>query len=113
MRGVRFDGADLHVIQISNLTGLVADNREGQLAARNLVNVLDPSSVALNCVSRQANQLDSALLEFRLEFGKGSELGGADGSVILWVGEEHNPIVTNEFMEVNIAVCSLGLEIWR
>lgn len=47
-----------------------------------------------------------------LKLGESSELGGADWSVVLWVGEENNPLVTNELVEIDWAGSGLGLEIW-
>jgi hypothetical protein len=100
-----------HVIGERNLALLVGDDGERELAARNLVNVLDPSSVALDSVCRETNQLNTAFGELGLQLGKGAELGGADGSVVLRVGEEHNPAVADELVEVNGAVGGFGLEI--
>ena len=39
--------------------------------------------MAFDGVGRQANQLDSTLGEFGLEFRECAQLGGADGGVIL------------------------------
>lgn len=65
----------------------------------------------VNGVGGQANQLYTALGEFRLELGKGAQLGGADGGVVLWVREEDCPLVADPLVKVNGAVCSLGLEV--
>lgn len=67
--------------------------------------------MAVDGVGGEANQLDAALGELWLELGKGAQLGGADWGVVLWVGEEHNPLVTDELVEVDWAVGSLGLEV--
>jgi hypothetical protein len=101
-----------HVIGISNLALLVANDGESKLAARDLINVLDPSSVRLDGVGRKANQLDTALGELWLELCESTKLGGADWSVIFRVGEEDNPVVANELMEVDGASGGLGLEVW-
>lgn len=100
-----------HVIKVCNLALLVANNWEFQGAAGDLIDILDPSSVGLDSVGRQTDQLGVALGELGLEFGEGTELGGADGSIILRVGEENNPAVANELMEVNGTVGGLGLEV--
>jgi len=68
--------------------------------------------VRLDGVGRKANQLDPALGELWLELCESTELGGADWSVIFRVGEEDDPVVANELMEVDGASCGLGLEVW-
>lgn len=103
--------AHLHVVQVGDLPLLVADDWEGQLAAGDLVNVLDPAAVALNGVGREADQLHAALRELGLEFGEGTQLSGAHRGVVLWVGEEDNPLVANELVEVNGAIGGFGLEV--
>lgn len=40
----------LHVISKSNLTRLVTNDGERKLAARDLIDILDPSSVRFDCV---------------------------------------------------------------
>ena len=101
----------LHVVGEGNLALLVANDGESDLAASDLVNVVDPSLVRLDGVGGQADQLDAALLELGLELGKGAELGGADGGVVLGVGEEDDPVVANELVEVNRSGGGLGLEV--
>jgi hypothetical protein len=100
-----------HVIGIGNLTVLVTYDGERQLAARDLIDILDPSSMRLDGVSRETDQLDSTLSELRLELGESTELGGADWGVIFWMREEDNPLVTDELVEVDWAVGGLGLEV--
>jgi hypothetical protein len=100
-----------HVIGVCDLAVLVTDDGEGELAAGDLVDVPDPSSVRLDGVGRESDQLDAALGELGLELGEGAELGGADGSVVFGVGEEDHPIVADEFMEIDGTVGGLGLEI--
>lgn len=88
--------ANLHVVQVRDLTALVADDGELEAAAGDLVDVLDPAAMALDCVGREADELCATLGKLRLELGKGTELGGADGCVVLGVGEEDDPFVANE-----------------
>lgn len=102
----------LHVIGVCNLSALIPNNWERKLAPGNLINILDPSSVRLNRVGGEPNQLDTTLGELRLEFGKGAQLGGADGSIILGVGEEDDPFVSDELVEVDWASGRLGSEVW-
>lgn len=102
---------DSHVVEERNLALLVANDGELDVAAGNLTNILDPSLVGLNSVGRETNQLDTTLGELRLKLGKGAELSGADGSVVLRVREENDPVVADELVEVNLALCGLGLEV--
>lgn len=101
-----------HVISISNLSLLVTNDWEAQLATGDLIDILDPATVALDGVCAQTDQLDAALGELWLELGKGTQLGGADWRVVLWVGEEDDPVVADELVEVNWAGGGLGLEVW-
>ena len=66
----------------------------------------------LNSIGREANQLDTALGELRLELCESAELSGADGSVILGVREQDNPVVANELMEVDGTGRRFGFEVW-
>lgn len=102
----------LHIISQSNLSILISNYWEGQFGATDLIDIFDPSSVALNGVCRQSNQLDTSFCELRLELGESTEFGSADRSVIFWVGEEDNPLITNEFVEIDRALGGIGLEVW-
>ena len=62
-------------------------------------------------VGRETNQLGTTLGELGLKLGEGAELGGADRGVVLGVGEEDDPVVTDELMEVDRAVGGVGLEV--
>lgn len=104
-------GLYLHVVQVGNLALLVGNDGESDLGAGDLVNVLDPSLVAAERVGRETDQLDAALGELGLELGESTELSGADGSVVLGVGEQDDPVVANELMEVNGASGGVGLEV--
>ena len=67
--------------------------------------------MAADRVGRQAEQLDAALGELGLETGELAELGGANGSVVLGVREEYEPVVANVLVKVNGALGGLGLEV--
>jgi hypothetical protein len=101
-----------HVVQVGNLSLLVTDDWEAQLAAGDLINILDPASVRLDGVCRETDQFDASLGKLGLQLCKSAKFGGADGGVILWVGEQHHPLVANELMEVDWAGGSLSLEVW-
>ena len=66
-----------HVVQIGYLALLVANDGEPALAARDLVDVLNPASMALDGVGGQADQLDPTLCELGLKFRKGTKLCNA------------------------------------
>jgi len=59
----------------------------------------------------QTNHLDITLLEFILQLGESTQLGGADGGKVGRVGEEDGPAVSDELVEVNVAVGGLGREV--
>ena len=101
----------LHVVGKSDLPLLVTNDGEAELGAGDLINVLDPTTVALDSVCAQADELDTPLGELGLELSEGAELGGADGSVVLGVGEEDDPVVANELVEVNGTAGGLSLEV--
>lgn len=101
----------LHVVGVGYGALLVADDGKRQLAARDLIDILDPSAVRLDRVGRQSNQLDAALGELGLEFGKGAQLGGADGRVVLGVREQHDPFVADELVEIDGAGGCFRLEV--
>lgn len=67
--------------------------------------------MAVDGVGRQTEQLDAALGELGLQTGHLTELGGADGGVVLGVREEDDPAVANVLMEVNGTLGGVGLEV--
>lgn len=102
---------NVHVVEVSDLALLVGNNGEVERVAANLLDVGGPTLVALDRVSTQTQQLDATLLELGLEAGHLAELGCADGSVVLGVGEEDEPVVANVLVQVNGALGRLGLEV--
>jgi hypothetical protein len=103
----------LHVVGKSDLPLLVANDGEAKLGPGDLIDVLDPATVALNSVCAQADELGVPLGELGLKLSESAELGGADGSVVLGVGEEDDPVVANELVEVNGTTGGLSLEVRR
>lgn len=100
-----------HVVCEGDLALLVANDGEGELAARDLVNVLDPARVRVDGVGRETDELGPAARKLWLELCECAELCGADGRVVLGVREENDPVVANELVEVNGASRRLGLEV--
>lgn len=107
-------GAQLiHIIEIRHLPLLIADDGKAQSAARDLIDILDPAAMALDRVGREPDELDLASTELGLELGEGSQLRRADGRVIFRVRKEHDPLVTDELVEINRSRRRLGLEVGR
>jgi len=96
-----------HVVGESDLALLVTNDGELEAGAADLVDVLDPTTVAVNGVGGETDELDTTLGEFGLELGEGAELSGADGSVVLRVREQNHPLVSNELVEVDGAEVKL------
>lgn len=67
--------------------------------------------VPKNVSTYQTNHLDVALLEFILQLGESTQLGGADGGKVGRVGEEDGPAVSDKLVKVNVAVGGLGREV--
>ena len=90
-----------HVVGESDLALLVANDGELETSLGDLVDVLDPATVAVDSVGRETNELDTTLGELGLELSKSTELGGADGGVVLGVREQNHPLVSDELVEVD------------
>src|SRR5579863_4504146 len=67
--------------------------------------------MAIDGVNAQSDQLDAALVEFRLQFGERAELGGADRGKILRMREQQRPTVADPVVEPNFAIGGFGFEI--
>jgi hypothetical protein len=102
---------NLHIVEVCNLALLVTNDWECELATGDLVDILDPATVALDGVCGETDQLGTALGELWLELCESTELGGADWGIVLWVREEDDPVVANELVEVDWAIGSLSIEV--
>lgn len=111
MKAYSIDRRDLHVIGVGDLALLVTNDGELEAATADVVNVLDPATVALDGVGRETDELHTTLGELGLELGEGTKLSGADWSVVLGVREEDNPFVANELVEVDGTVGGLGIKV--
>lgn len=67
--------------------------------------------MAVDGVGTQAQELDAAFGELGLKASHLTQFSGADGSVVLGVGEENDPVVTNVLVQVDGTLCSVGLEV--
>jgi len=100
-----------HIIGICDLTILITNDWERQITARDLIDILDPSSVGLNGVGGYADQLDATLGELRLKLCESTELSCADWGVVFWVREQDHPFIADELMEVDRTIGGFGLEV--
>ena len=90
-----------HVVGESDLALLVANDGELEASLRDLVDVLDPATVAVDSVGRETNELDTTLGELGLKLSESTELSGADRGVVLGVREQDYPVVSDELVEVD------------
>jgi hypothetical protein len=63
-----------HVVQERNLPGLIRNNRETQMAPRNVIDILNPFLMRLERIGTQPNELDATFRKLRFKFGEGTEL---------------------------------------
>src|SRR5215207_622600 len=64
-------------------------------------------------IDTQANDLDVAAIELRLDPSHVAEFGRADRGEVLGVGEQHTPGVPKPLVEANSTFRRLSLKIWR
>ena len=102
-----------HIIQVRHFPLFVPNDREAERGIGDFVDVFDPAAVRFDRVGGQADQFDAALGEFGLEAREGAEFGGAYGRVVFGVGEEDDPVVADEVVEVDGAGGGVGLEVGR
>lgn len=102
---------NIHVVEEGNLALLVGNNGELDVGSGDIGNVLDPALVAADGVGRETEELDATLVELGLETSHLAELGGADGGVILGVGEEDDPVVADVLVQVNGTIGGISLEV--
>src|SRR6476469_8878246 len=62
-------------------------------------------------VDTETDDLDAPLVELRFDPRHITEFGGADRSEVLGVREQHAPGIAEPFMEPDVALCGVGLEI--
>jgi hypothetical protein len=67
--------------------------------------------VFVDGIDAEPDQLDAALVEFRLQLCQHAEFGGADRGKILRVREQQRPAVADPVMELDLAIGGFGLEI--
>ena len=105
--GVRVD----HVVEVGDLLVGVADQREVDLRALGLLDVVRPLVVVLGRVDREADHLDVALVPLGLQLGDVAELGRADRREVLGMGEQDAPAVAEPLVEVDAAFGGVSGEV--
>src|SRR5436305_14627623 len=78
---------------------MIGNEREVQCGTLGTLYVAGPFMMPVDWIDRQAHDLDPALVEFGLEPRDGAKFGGADGREILWVREQHDPVVAGPSIE--------------
>lgn len=102
---------DSHVVEVGDLSLLVGNDGEVEGVAADLLDVGSPALMRVDGVGAQAQQLDAALLELGLETGHLAQLSGADRGVVLGVGEEDDPVVTDILVQIDWSLGRIGLEV--
>jgi hypothetical protein len=119
-----------HVVQVGNFAGLVRDDGVLDGGVGDFVDILNPFLVGFEGVGTQADELDIALVEFRLEFGNSTELeaisirvanseggmweeyfGCADGGKVFGMGEQDGVRVANVLVELDGPLCGVYLKV--
>src|SRR4029453_45648 len=70
-----------------------------------------PPAVIRHWIDAEPDDLDVALVEFRLELRHVTELGRTHRCEVFRVREDHRPGVADPLMELDAALCGVGLEI--
>src|SRR5262249_37324049 len=102
-----------HAVGLGNLQIGVADHRIVRRMALCLADVVRPARVIADGVDADADDLDTALVELRLDLGHLAELGGAHRREVLGVREKHGPRVADPVVKANASLGGLGLEVGR
>src|SRR5262245_6882527 len=67
--------------------------------------------MAVHGIDAQADDLDPALVELRLDPRHVAELGGADGREVLGMREQHGPRIADPLVKADAALGRVGLEV--
>ena len=112
-RRVARDVVREHPVELRDVEVGVADERVVGRGALRLLDVLRPLLVVLDGIDGEADDLDAAAGELRLDAGHVAELGRAHGREVARVREQHGPRVAEPVVELDVAFRGLGLEIGR
>lgn len=75
--------------------------------------VLDPLIVRVDIITGEAEKLDTSFLELRGISGYFPQLGGADGSEVAGVGEDHGPGGVDEVVKGELAMRGLDFQVGK
>ena len=100
-----------HPVRLRHLEVGVGDDRVVGRVALRLLDVLHPALVVVHRVDREADHLDVAAVELRLDAGHVAELRRADRREVLRVREQHRPRVADPIVEADPSVRRVGLEV--
>ena len=100
-----------HAVELGDLELGVADQRIVGRETLRFLDVARPAGVALHRIDRQADDLDAAPVELRLDLGEVAELGGADRREVLGMREQDRPFVADPLVEPDAALGGFGLEV--
>ena len=92
-----------HAVELGDGEVRVADHRKVRRDALRLLDVVGPLLMEVDRIDTEADDLDAALVELRLDPRHIAELGGADRSEVLGVREQHAPGIAEPFMEPDVA----------
>jgi hypothetical protein len=78
-----------------------------------LLDVFGPAGVLVDGIDAEADHLDVALPEIRLELGHIAELSRADGCEVLGMREDDAPGIAEPVIELDMALGRVGFEVGR
>src|SRR5262245_27430727 len=110
-RRIAGDGGREHAVELGDVEIHVGDHRIVGRVPLRLLDVVRPARVFVERIDGQADDLDAALVEFRLDLCHVSELGGADRREVLGMPEQHHPLVADPIVKADLPFGRLRFEI--
>ena len=100
-----------HSVKAGNRAIGISNKREVQGVSLGLGDVADPGMVVFDRIDREADHLDVAAVELRLEPGDGAEFGRANRGEVLRVTEQNRPRGAHPLVEAEEPFSGLSFEI--
>ncbi|MCY1504967.1 hypothetical protein D9M68_391580 [compost metagenome] len=100
-----------HAVELRDGVVDVGDHREVRRMALRFLDVGGPAGMPVERIDGEADDLDAAPVEFRLDARHVAELGGADGRVVLGVREQDRPGVADPVVKPDGAIGRSDLEV--